>query len=251
MTTASRTLSTAIRITLASVCSVFFSVAHASCEDRFFAPEDNDNARPLNRPHGEFVATLRAANSGNALAARSLAVSYDAGYLVSKCEDKAAYWYGKAARAGDQEAIRWMEGRASLAKLASGPECIGAYCSPNGQPRVALFYAGRYGHYFAPLSINGFTVEGMIDTGASSIAISPETARNFGIDKLPSVQGNIQTANGVITASHVIVPSVTVSGITLQNVRVAIGITGQTLIGMSFLGQLQLQMGNGTLSMSR
>ena len=250
MTPALRSLSLALCIALLAACSLFPPVAHAACENRFYAPEDNDNIRPLNRPHAEFASVLRAANAGNGLAARNLAVSYETGYLVSQCAEKAAYWYGKAASSGDQVARRWMEERDALARLADGPECAGAYCAGGARTRVATFYAGRFGHYFAPLTINDVTVEGLIDTGASSIAVSPETARSLGIDKLPAQQGNVQTANGVITASHVIVPSVTVSGITLQNVRVAIGVNGHTLIGMSFLGRLQLQMGSGTLSMS-
>jgi len=179
-------------------------------------------------------------------------VSYEAGYLVTPCKEKAAYWYGKAASGGDQVAKRWVEARTALARMAAGPECLGAYCSDNtdGRSHVATFYAGRHGHYFAPLTINGVTVEGLIDTGASSIAMSLDVARQLGIDRLPAQSGSVQTANGVITASHVVVPSVTVSGITLRDVRVAIGVTGETLIGMSFLGRLQLRMGSGTMSMS-
>ncbi|HZW21936.1 retropepsin-like aspartic protease [Noviherbaspirillum sp.] len=242
-----------LRTLMLAACAMLFQTAHAACENQFFAPDDNGNARPLNRPHAEFAAALRAANAGNATAARNLAVSYEAGYLVSRCEERAAYWYGKAARGGDQEAKRWMEEHEALARMASGPECVGAYCSGNadGRGHVAMFYAGRHGHYFAPLTINGITVEGLIDTGASSIAMSTETARKLGIDKLPGKSGSVQTANGLLTAEHVVVPEVTISGITLHDVRVAIGTTGETLIGMSFLGRLQLRMGGGVLSMSR
>lgn len=248
-----RSLRSFLRLALFAACSVFLSVAHAACEDRFFAPEDNDNARPLTRPHPDFIATLRAANAGNARESRNVAVSYEAGYLVSRCPEKAAYWYAKAAHGGDDVAKRWMEEREALDRLADGPECIGLYCSrnPDGRSHVAMFYAGHNGHYFAPLTINGITVTGLIDTGASSIAISHETARKFGIDKLPGKQGTGQTANGTVTTNNVIVPSVTVSGITLENVSVAIGITGEPLIGMSFLSRLQLRMGSGALAMSR
>jgi len=214
-----------LRTLMLAACAMLFQTAHAACENHFFAPDDNGNARPLNRPHAEFAAVLRAANGGNATAARG----------------------------GDQEAKRWMEAHEALLRMAAGPECVGAYCSGNadGRGHVAMFYAGRHGHYFAPLTINGITVDGLIDTGASSIAMSTETARKLGIDKLPGKSGSVQTANGLLTAEHVVVPEVTISGITLHDVRVAIGTTGETLIGMSFLGRLQLRMGGGVLSMSR
>ena len=241
------------QLALLAACTAFMPAAHADCEGRFFAPDDKDNARPLRQPHAEFVTTLRAANGGSAQASRNLAASYEAGYLVSKCEEKARYWYAKAAGAGDEIARRRVDENATLARFAAGPECAGPYCNgnPGGGPYVAMFYAGRNGHYFAPLSINGVTVTGLIDTGASTIAMSKETARQLRIDTLTGEQGTVQTANGHLTTTNVVVPSVTVSGITLQDVRVAIGITGEPLIGMSFLSRLQLRMGRGALSMSR
>jgi clan AA aspartic protease (TIGR02281 family) len=242
-----------LRLALFVACAAFLSVAQAECDGHYFAPDDGDNARPLRRPHAEFLTMLRAANAGNAQASRSLAAAYEAGYLVSRCREKAHYWYAKAAGAGDSIAKRRADELKELARLAAGPECIGAYCSENhnGSAHVAMFYAGRNGHYFAPLTINGVTVTGLIDTGASSIAVSHETARKLGIDKLPGEQGTSQTANGVLSTTNVMVPEVTVSGITLQGVRVSIGITGEPLIGMSFLSRLHLRMGSGALSMSR
>ncbi|HYD61923.1 MAG TPA: TIGR02281 family clan AA aspartic protease [Noviherbaspirillum sp.] len=242
-----------LRLAVFAACAAILPVAHADCDGQYFAPDDSDNARPLRRPHGEFLTMLRAANAGNAQASRSLAAAYEAGYLVSRCREKAQYWYVKAASAGDTVARRRADELQELARLASGPECIGAYCkeSRDGSAHVAMFYAGRNGHYFAPLTINGVTVEGLIDTGASAIAISRETARKFGIDVLPGQPGTARTANGMIETTNVIVPSVTVSGITLQDVRVSIGITGDPLIGMTFLSRLHLQMGGGALSMSR
>lgn len=235
-------------------CSPFlFPVAQAACKDRYFAPEDVENAHPLKQPHTEFIAIERAAVAGDASAIRSLAAAYDAGYLVSKCPEKAAKWYGRAANSGDSIARRWMETNEAIAKLSAGPECIGAYCSDKGDrpAHIATFYAGPNGHYFAPLTINGVTVTGLIDTGASAIAISQESARAFGIDKLPATGGIASTANGNVTTTNVVVASVTVSGITLRDVRVSIGISGPPLIGMSFLGRLRMRMAEGTLTMSR
>ncbi|RZI43654.1 TIGR02281 family clan AA aspartic protease [Herbaspirillum sp. HC18] len=242
-----------LRLVLLAACSAFLPVAQAECEGRYFAPEDSDNAIPLHRPHAEFLAMHRAANAGNAQASRSVAAAYEAGYLVSRCRKQAYFWYMKAADAGDTIARGRADELQELARLARGPECMGSYCSENydGSAHVAMFYAGRNGHYFAPLTINGITVTGMIDTGASAIAVSHETAEKLGIDKLSGEQGRSQTANGVLNTTNVIVPSVTVSGITLRDVRVSIGITGETLIGMNFLGRMHLRMGGGALSMSR
>lgn len=195
---------------------------------------------------------LQKADAGDALASRSLAASYEAGYLVSKCQEKAARWYERAARAGDRVAKRWMEEHAELAKMSTGPECTGKYCSDTTQVQAdaATVYSGHKGHYFAPLTINGVTVSAMIDTGASEIAMSREMAQKLGIDGLQAEEGVSMTANGDVPVSRVTVPLVTVSGITLDNVRVSIGIRNGPLIGMSFLGRLRMKMNGGVLTLS-
>ncbi|HEY0847382.1 MAG TPA: retropepsin-like aspartic protease [Noviherbaspirillum sp.] len=241
-----------LRLLLISVAAVP-ATAHAACDNYYFAPDDPDNLRALKRPHPEFSTMLQKANAGDASASRSIAASYEVGYLVSQCTERAAQWYGRAARAGDDIARRWVADREAVARLTAGPECAGRYCrdTVEGQLHAATVYSGPNGHYFAPITINGITATGLIDTGASSIAVSRELAHKWGIDKLPSEEGTAQTANGSIATTNVTVPTVSISGITLNNVRVSIGIAGPPLIGMSFLGRLRLQMGGGTLTMSR
>ena len=223
------------------------------CDERYFSPEDQDQSYPLARASVEFARTLRMAKSGDVRAQSSLAASYESGYLVSRCRDKAAFWYGKAAASGDADARKWVGNYEVLEALRNGPECAGPHCGIEAGPTyVAVLYANgnRNNHYFAPVTINGHTVEGMIDTGASVLAMSIETAKQLGLDASEGKLGKGTTANGQVTTVNVILPLVDVAGIKLHNVRASVGITGTMLIGMSFLSRLDMAMASGKLTLA-
>jgi clan AA aspartic protease (TIGR02281 family) len=245
----------ALRYVLAAGVLLFGAVhAHAGeCGERYFAPGDHENMRPLRQPHSMFKGWLVGAKAGKPDDQRSVAASYEAGYLVSACPHKAAYWYDKAAQGGDQLAREWTARHQVLERLMAGPECVDDQCFGNrkGDVRVAMFFAGPMGHYFAPVTINGVTETGMIDTGASHIAMSEEMAQRFGIAQLPATAGRGHTANGIINTRSITVPLLSISGMEMRDVRVSIGISGPMLIGMSFLSRVSVKMENGRLALSR
>lgn len=227
----------------------------ADCENKYFSATDNLNEIPLNRPSAEFASLQSAAKGGNAQAQRSLAVSYESGYLVAACSKKAAYWYEKAAAAGDAAAQDWLSRHKKFSVMFAAAECSGASCfdGDSSENRTAILYANAHKgeHYFAPLTINGHTVEGLIDTGASTVAMSLDTARQLEIDATGGKTGQSATANGNIATTSIIVPLVEVAGVKLRNVRVTVGITGTPLIGMSFLSRVDMTMGTGVLAMKK
>jgi len=227
----------------------------ADCENSYFSESDYFNEIPLSHPSRTFATLQAAAKSGNSQAQRSLAVSFETGYLVASCSRKATYWYGKASAAGDAVAHEWLSRQKKFAAMYSGAECSGASCF-DGDPdenRTAILYANAHKgeHYFAPLTINGHTVEGLIDTGASDVAMSFETARQLEINPSGGKLGQASTAAGNISTTSLIVPLVEVAGVKLRNVRVTVGITGTPLIGMSFLSRVDMTMGTGVLAMKK
>lgn|SRR3989338_3887697 len=91
-------------------CMAPSSIAATSyCEDIYFSPDDSNQEHPLLKPHTEFMKSYQSAKAGNAVEQRNVAVSYDAGYLVQACPEKAHYWYQKAAQNGDQIARDWLD----------------------------------------------------------------------------------------------------------------------------------------------
>jgi len=222
-----------------------------ACTNAYFSAEDSEHRTPLAKPSRELLADLKAAGQGNVVAQRNLGIGYEVGYLVSPCREKAIAWYAKAATGGDEPARKALERLQQRAALQSGPECLGSQCTQtDGHAAVSLQARGN--HFYAPVSVNGRTIEGVIDTGASLVSMSADTARLFGIDFSGGSRGKSLTANGVTEVKVVTVPSLSVAGIAVPNVQVSVGDSKHPiLIGMAFLKYVRTNIEGGTLTLSR
>ena len=117
---------------------------------------------------------------------------------------------------------------------------------------VVELKSGSDGHYHAEAEINGRAVQVLVDTGATMVAMTYEDAEAAGIfvtDK--DFTHRTATANGAARVAPIMLNRVTVGDITVRNVRGVVsepGALGITLLGMSFLGQLErVDMRSGTL----
>lgn len=107
------------------MCITSSSIAATSdCEEAYFSPDDFNHEFPLLKPQQEFMKSYKLAKAGNAVEQRNIAVSYDAGYLVQACPEKAYYWYRKAAQNGDQIAQDWLDRFNKFKVMHDGPEFI-------------------------------------------------------------------------------------------------------------------------------
>lgn len=102
--------------------------------------------------------------------------------------------------------------------------------------------AGRHGHFVTYADINGQEAKVLVDTGASTIALTDEDAAAAGIYPAASdYTVRIMTANGMGRAAPVTLDSVTIGDITVHNVRALVNQPGTlqvTLLGMTFLNRL-------------
>lgn len=120
----------------------------------------------------------------------------------------------------------------------------------------ALLVADRNGHFTTTFRINDKAVDGMIDTGASSVAINESTARRlgFGAGDL-DFKYRVNTANGQVQAAAVMLDRVEVGGVRVQDVQAMVlpdkALSG-TLIGMTFLKKLgSYKVENGQMRLSQ
>ncbi|MDB5523853.1 MAG: Clan aspartic protease, family [Rhizobium sp.] len=111
----------------------------------------------------------------------------------------------------------------------------------NGFNTVVL-YRGQGGHYLADAQIGTQTINMMVDTGASSIALSYEDAEKIGLNPQNlDFSYTVMTANGPARTAYATLPQISVGGIERTNVRAGIaerGKLGKSLLGMNFLGTL-------------
>jgi aspartyl protease family protein len=132
----------------------------------------------------------------------------------------------------------------------SSPPVLPAAASRIGSPEPPA-YAGRRvrlqpdsrGHFTAEFRMNGRRVEGLIDTGATLVAINRSTARRIGIHLSETdFMHEVRTANGKTRAAAAMIDRIEIGRIAVEDVPVAVlddRALGGTLVGMSFLARLK------------
>ena len=109
----------------------------------------------------------------------------------------------------------------------------------------------RDGHFYADGSINGQLVRFMVDTGASSIAVTDALAQHAGLEGGQAVQ--FQTANGPRMGRLVRAQNIQVGPLQVRNLTVGTGYTGRTehdaLLGQNFLRQFQVSIQGDVLEL--
>jgi len=132
---------------------------------------------------------------------------------------------------------------------------IGEYVGsrqPSAQEAVILKVA-QGGHFYADATVNGGMMRFMVDTGATTIAISVRDAKRLGVNYLNAPVGSVQTANGSRSAWKVKLDTVSIGSITINNVDATVldGGLATPLLGMSFLSRTTMQQQGDTLIMTK
>ena len=122
--------------------------------------------------------------------------------------------------------------------------------------RSAVIGSDANGHFTGLFSINGRKEEGMVDTGASMVALNVTTAQRIGIDKADlDFRYAVDTANGKARAAYIRLDRIEIGPVRIENVGAMVledkALSG-TLIGMSFLkGLTSYKVENGRLHLTR
>lgn len=121
------------------------------------------------------------------------------------------------------------------------------------RPKLVLTADGN-GHFVTTGQMNGATTRFLVDTGATSIAMSTSEAKRLGISYINGARGMSHTANGVVAVYRITLDTVTVGDVTLHQVDAAV-IDGEgmdiTLLGMSFLKRLEMTRSGSTLTLTK
>ena len=124
----------------------------------------------------------------------------------------------------------------SVASLSVEPQ------QANSARRLATIRSRPDGHYWTRALVNKkSTVEFMVDTGASVVALTHKDAQKMGLrpDKL-DYRWEIRTAGGVTMGASVKIDSIQINQVHVKNVDAMVLKTDlqQSLLGMSFLREL-------------
>jgi len=113
----------------------------------------------------------------------------------------------------------------------------------------ATLTADQRGHFVVEGQVNGGTVRFLVDTGATTVALSSADATRLGIDYRKGERGLVGTANGTAAAYRVKLDTVQVGGIVASNVDAAVleGNLPMALLGMSFLNRMDMKREGQTM----
>ena len=138
------------------------------------------------------------------------------------------------------------DGRAWLPEIVSpaGRERQAAVSAPRASvpPSNTMVYtANERGHVVLDAAVNGAPVRMLVDTGASLVTLTPADARAAGINLASlAFNGHVQTANGMVRMAPVTLREIRIGQLSIYDVRASIlQNLDISLLGMSFLGQLQ------------
>ena len=120
----------------------------------------------------------------------------------------------------------------------------------------AVLKADPRGHFVTTARINGVGIRAMIDTGATLVSMNLADAQSAGIIYAQGQRGVSQTPNGPTTVYFVNVGQVQVGDIAFFNVPGQVRVDGAaqqtgTLIGMSFLRQVEMRRSGDTMTLFR
>jgi aspartyl protease family protein len=150
-----------------------------------------------------------------------------------------------AARSADKFAAT----RSSTAMTETPAE---AAPSAPATPNSVVLTADRLGHFHADGRIDGRHIEFIVDTGATTIALTARSAAQLGIHPFPrDFTSQSRTANGVVRTASVQLGMVEVGGILVRDVTAVVfpeQALSDNLLGMSFLSRLRrFEASNGKL----
>ena len=136
----------------------------------------------------------------------------------------------------------------STARAAAAPTVTLAKAEPSDAAPPPVNYgevaisADSGGQYSTEVRINGQIVRMLVDTGATVVVVSYDTARRLGMQPLEAdYTVRVRTANGSASAAPVTLRAVEVGSIYLGDVQALVagpGVGPVNLLGMSFLRRL-------------
>ena len=131
-------------------------------------------------------------------------------------------------------------------QVLAGPAAHAAADAPLRGPQGSAAEPARLiktvdGHFWADAQVGVATVHFLVDTGASSVFLTPDDARRLGLDPANLIYNQtVRTIGGDSLAAPVKLDSLTVDGVRVADVDALVIGRGlpASLLGMSYLGRL-------------
>jgi aspartyl protease family protein len=117
-----------------------------------------------------------------------------------------------------------------------------------------VLQADESGHFVVNTAINGVPMRALVDTGATAVAMNLSDALRAGVTFAGARRVALHTAAGPRPALLVRLASVQIGDLQVHNVEATVSEANElpiTLLGMSFLNQVEMQRSGRTLTLTR
>jgi aspartyl protease family protein len=150
-------------------------------------------------------------------------------------------------------AVVEVGGQRQTVMLGGAPVSQGGSGGSGSTGSQIVLTAGSGGHFMTRGSINGKSVEFMVDTGATTVAMGHQEARRLGIDFEKGQRGYSSTANGNVATYRVKVDRVRIQDVEVHGIEVSV-LNSQMpyiLLGNSFLTRFQMKRENDQMTLTK
>ena len=157
----------------------------------------------------------------------------------------------KLVSVASDSAVVDIAGKRIALRLGESPASLGERGQASSG-RISL-PADSGGHFMAQGSINGRPVQFMVDTGASSVALSMGEAERIGLAYRGGQPVRIGTANGVAQGWRIKLASVRIGDVEVYEVDAVVTPQGMpfVLLGNSYLNRFQMRRDNDQMVLER
>ena len=156
----------------------------------------------------------------------------------------------KLVSVGSNDAVVELGRKRVVLSLGGTPVNLGGAASEGSGSQIVLT-AGTGGHFVTRGSINGKTVQFLVDTGATNIALSQAEADRIGLNYRNGERGISNTANGQVIVYRALLDVVRVGDVQVYNVAATV-LPAQmeaVLLGNSFLTRFQMKRENDVMTL--
>jgi len=150
------------------------------------------------------------------------------------------------------QAVVEIKGQRVTVVMGGSPVSVGGGGGGESGTQIVLS-AVSGGHFMPQGSINGRSVQFLVDTGATVVALSMEDARRMGIRYEDGEKMRMSTANGLVTAYQVSLTTVRIQDVEIHNVQASVMPQPMpfVLLGNSFLSRFQMKRDNDTMTLTK
>ena len=153
---------------------------------------------------------------------------------------------------GDQAVVE-IAGKQHTLRVGEAPASVGNGTGKGASGNRVVLTAGGGGHFFTLGQINGKSVNMVVDTGATTVALSVHEAQRMGLDYKSGQLIQLSTANGVISGWLIKLGSVRVGDVVVHGVDgiISSGSMPMVLLGNSFLTHFQMTRTNDQMVLEK